>query len=58
MLSLAKMPSGVNAFEISDIQEEKLTPDQPVPGELIFWAISTVTAGWPALRRATLAECI
>jgi hypothetical protein len=23
------MPSGVNAFEISDIQEEKLTPDQP-----------------------------
>jgi hypothetical protein len=22
------MPSGVNAFEISDIQEEKLTPDQ------------------------------
>jgi hypothetical protein len=23
------MPSGVNAFEISDIQEEKLMPDQP-----------------------------
>jgi hypothetical protein len=25
-LSLAKIPSGVNAFEISDIQEEKPTP--------------------------------
>jgi hypothetical protein len=23
------MPSGVNAFEISDSQEDKLTPDQP-----------------------------
>jgi hypothetical protein len=28
-LSLAKAPSRLNAFEISDIQEEKLTPGQP-----------------------------
>jgi len=26
LLSVAKMPSGLNAFEISDTQEENLTP--------------------------------